>query len=65
MHEQNGLLVTDASPQAIAGAWQRALALDTATKRTWSEAGVRTVRERFSAKGNAEAMSALYREVLR
>jgi glycosyltransferase involved in cell wall biosynthesis len=65
LHEQNGLLVMDPSPQAIAGAWQRALALDAATKRAWSEAGVRTVRERFSAKGNAEAMSALYREVLR
>jgi len=70
VHEQNGLLVREnasdkAVAKAIASAWQRALALDAVTKRAWSEAGARTVRERFSAKRNAEAMSVLYREVLR
>jgi glycosyltransferase involved in cell wall biosynthesis len=69
-HEQNGLLVHEnasdkAIAAAIANAWQRALTLDAATKRAWSEAGARTVRERFSAKRNADAMSVLYREVLR
>jgi L-malate glycosyltransferase len=63
-HEQNGLLVREASANAIANAWHRALALDAATKRAWSEAGARTVRERFSAEQNAEKMIALYREVL-
>ena len=63
-HEQNGMLVDQANACAIASAWARMLALDATTQRAWSEAGARTVRERFSAEQNAQKMIALYREVV-
>lgn len=64
-HGTNGLLVNEPTSEAIFAAWMQSLALDVEKKRRQIEAGKKTVRESFSAERNAQAMIALYEEVVK
>ena len=59
-----GAVVPRRDPAALAGAWERLLALPPAERAAMGEAARRRIEERYTAEGMVERSARLYRELL-